>query len=169
MIILNSGGQTGVDRAALDVAIELGIPYGGWLPRGRLAEDGPLPSLYENMRETDSPRYEARTERNVLDSDATLLLTVGPPSGGTAYTKEVALRAGRPVHEVDLSTADLDSAAIAVRQWLETIPGPSVNVAGPRASLAPTAYNLARRLLLAALRAERRDTRQTERIEGLRH
>jgi len=68
-----SGGQTGVDRGALDAAIGLGIPHGGWCPRGRLAEDGPIPARYV-LSETDSPEYWLRTEQNVSDSDATLIL-----------------------------------------------------------------------------------------------
>jgi hypothetical protein len=71
-----SGGQTGVDRAALDAAIELGIPHGGHCPRGRRAEDGRIPDRYQ-LTETDSAQYRVRTERNVLDADATLILCRG--------------------------------------------------------------------------------------------
>jgi predicted Rossmann-fold nucleotide-binding protein len=70
---LVSGGQTGVDRAALDVAIACGIPHGGWCPRGRISEAGPIPAHYQ-LTETDSFKYWVRTERNVIDSDATLIL-----------------------------------------------------------------------------------------------
>ena len=72
-----SGGQTGVDRAALDVALDAGLPCGGWCPRGRRAEDGPIVAQYPLM-ETDSPDYQMRTRRNVEDADATLILTLGP-------------------------------------------------------------------------------------------
>jgi predicted Rossmann-fold nucleotide-binding protein len=72
-----SGGQTGVDRAALDAAIKLTIPYGGWIPRGRLTEDGPLPPKYQ-LKETGSTRYADRTEKNVLEADATLIISRGP-------------------------------------------------------------------------------------------
>ena len=65
-----SGGQTGVDRAALDAAIKLTIPHGGWIPQGRLTEDGPLPPEYQ-LQETRSNRYADRTEKNVMDADAT--------------------------------------------------------------------------------------------------
>jgi putative molybdenum carrier protein len=150
---LHSGGQTGVDRAALDVAIALGVPYGGWIPKGRLAEDGPIPHIYESLRETESPDYEVRTELNVRDTDATLLLTFGPPTGGTLYTKAVVTRLARPMLEIDLATVDFPAATTAARAWLAGL-GESVrlNVAGPRASQAPLAYALTREFLLAALR-----------------
>lgn len=80
-----SGGQTGVDRAALDVAMQLSIEHGGWCPRGRLAEDGTIPSRYD-LRETRSAKYHVRTERNVVDSDATLILYRKSLTGGTLLT-----------------------------------------------------------------------------------
>ncbi len=81
-----SGGQTGVDRAALDAAIKLGIAHGGWVPKGRLAEDGPLPETYR-MRETASAAYSERTERNVIDSDGTLIISRGELTGGSEATR----------------------------------------------------------------------------------
>src|SRR5512134_3746342 len=99
-----SGGQTGVDRAALDAALALGLPCGGWCPRGRRAEDGAIP-LHYPLRETPTARYPQRTEWNVRDSDGTLILTRGRPRGGTAYTISVARRLGRPLLVVDLAEA----------------------------------------------------------------
>ena len=99
---LVSGGQTGADRAALDVAIRLGIPYGGWCPRGGRAEDLPDPpgllGTYPELVETPTTDSSVRTEWNVRDSDATLLLTDRPDSlsGGTALTRDLAVRLGRP-------------------------------------------------------------------------
>jgi len=81
-----SGGQTGVDRAALDAALSLNIPCGGWCPKGRKSEDGPIPERYP-LQETDSASYPVRTEMNVRDSDGTLILTWGRPTGETALTK----------------------------------------------------------------------------------
>ena len=81
---LISGGQTGADRAALDVARELGLAHGGAVPRGRAAEDGPIPACYGNLVETESDDPAERTKRNVLQADATLLITHGEPSGGSA-------------------------------------------------------------------------------------
>jgi len=128
-----SGGQTGVDRGALDVAIALGIPHGGWCPRGRLAEDGRIPDRYE-LSETDSPKYAARTERNVLDSDATLILCRGRPTGGTELTLHLARQRGKPHLLVDLD----DPPKLAeVRRWLEDEQVALLNVAGPRESQSP--------------------------------
>jgi hypothetical protein len=128
-----SGGQTGVDRGALDAAIALGIPHGGWCPLGRLAEDGRVPDRYR-LKETDSPEYPVRTERNVLDSDATLILCRGLPAGGTELTRHLARQHGRPWLVVDLDRPpELD----AVRRWLATHRPKTLNVAGPRESQSP--------------------------------
>lgn len=146
---LISGGQTGVDRAALDVARALGLERGGWCPKGRLAEDGPIPEEYP-LRETDSAVYAERTEKNVVDSDGTLVLSVGLPQGGTAYTIECAQRYGKPYHVVDLARfVDLG----ATRQWLERHAIAVLNVAGPRSSESPQGYTLAYRFLAELLGA----------------
>lgn len=128
-----SGGQTGVDRAALDVALALGLSCGGWCPRGRRAEDGAVPDRYP-LREARSSRYPERTRLNVRDSDATLVLTRGEASRGTELTRRLALAAARPCLVVRLD----DAAALdAARAWLAA-QGPAVlNVAGPRESEAP--------------------------------
>jgi len=128
-----SGGQTGVDRAALDVAIELGIPHGGWCPLGRLAEDGTIPQHYQ-LRETDSPDYAVRTERNVEEADATLILCRGRPTGGTELTRQLAMRCGKPVRVVDLSSRPEVSKT---RRWLRVYGRGVLNVAGPRESQSP--------------------------------
>lgn len=144
-----SGGQTGVDRAALDAALALGIPVGGWCPLGRLAEDGPIPERYP-LRETPSPAYPERTEWNVRDSDATLALARGVPSGGTAFTVRLAERYGRPCLVLDLERAP-DPAAIG--SWARRHGVRILNVAGPRESSSPGIYAAAGRFLEAALRA----------------
>jgi hypothetical protein len=134
-----SGGQTGVDRAALDVASELGLERGGWCPKGRLAEDGAIPSRYP-LKETPSDRYPQRTEWNVRDSDGTLVLLRGEPRGGTAFTLEVAAAARRPHHMVDLDGApDPESA----RVWLAANAIRVLNVAGPRESDSPGIHDQA--------------------------
>lgn len=131
-----SGGQTGVDRAALDVALELGIPCGGWCPKGRRAEDGPIAARYP-LHETDSTQYPVRTGRNVIDSDATLILNEGPLEGGTALTLKFAKAYKKPHRLVDLSdTGDLAS----IRQWIETERIQVLNVAGPPESASPGIY-----------------------------
>lgn len=138
-----SGGQTGVDRAALDAARARGLPVGGWCPRGRWAEDGVIPERYP-LRETPSSEYSQRTEWNVRDSDATLVLTGAPPSGGTAYTIERAIAWGRPLLLVDLSGAPRSED---VRDWLRREDVRVLNVAGPRESGSAGIYAKARSLL----------------------
>jgi hypothetical protein len=142
-----SGGQTGVDRAALDVALERGIPCGGWCPRGRRAEDGPLPKRYP-LRETPWDGYPQRTEWNVRDSDGTLVLSLGRPDRGTTLTIELAARYSKPCLILDLSN-DPDPAA--VHSWAKANGVRVLNVAGPRESSWPGIYQRAavflRRLL----------------------
>lgn len=128
-----SGGQTGVDRAALDIALALGIECGGWCPRGRKAEDGVIPAVYP-LKETPSADYVQRTELNVCDADATLVLTRGAPSGGTALTVEIAQRMQRACLIVDL---ERPPAMSEVRAWLARHAGGILNVAGPRESGCP--------------------------------
>ena len=132
-----SGGQTGVDRAALDAAIRLGILCGGWVPRGRRAADGPLPGR-DPMQETKSRAYAPRTQRNVEDSDATLILCRrGRPSGGTALTIACAAALGRPHRVVDLQSAPVPAD---IRKWLRDHAVSILNVAGPRESTSPGSY-----------------------------
>jgi len=128
-----SGGQTGVDRGALDAAIELGIPHGGWCPRGRLAEDGRIPPRYR-LTETDSPAYAVRTEQNVVESDATLILCRGRPQGGTDLTLRLARQHGKPCLVVDLDSAWEPGA---IRRWMAEHGVTTLNVAGPRESQSP--------------------------------
>ncbi len=149
---LVSGGQTGVDRAALDVALELGLETGGWVPRGRRAEDGRIPDRYPGLRETGSDDYAERTECNVRDSDATLILAEGTLGGGTAWTLEVAERLERPRLVIDLAECRVAEAGDRVRAWLAATRPGVLNVAGPRASEAPglewAAADVLRRALL---------------------
>lgn len=133
-----SGGQTGADRAALDFAIENGLPHGGWCPQGRLAEDGPLDEKYE-LTETTSSRYDQRTRWNVRDSDATLIVTIKPAmTGGTALTAQVAQQQEKPWLQIARETQkSLESAAELVRHSLREHNVQRLNVAGPRASQEP--------------------------------
>jgi hypothetical protein len=146
-----SGGQTGVDRAALDVAEEIGLTRGGWCPAGRLAEDGTIPEHYP-LIETPTPEYEERTEWNVRDSDATLILTVGQPSGGTAHTIECAQAQAKPYFVLDLeASGDVHEV---VYEWLDTNRIRTLNVAGPRESKTPGIHRMAERYLRALLAFE---------------
>jgi hypothetical protein len=134
-----SGGQTGVDRAALDVALELGIPCGGWCPQGRSAEDGPIPDRYP-LQETEGRKYKFRTSLNVRDSDATLILNLGPLEGGTGLTRILAVKQRRPHLVVEL---DQDQDIQGARQWLLENSVKVLNVAGPRESKRPGVHELA--------------------------
>ena len=142
-----SGGQTGADRAALDAAIASGVACGGWVPRGRSAEDGRIPDSYPNLRECDSDAVSRRTELNVADADATLILSHGPLRGGAAYTREVARRLSKPVLHVDLAKTRLPAAAPIILAWLGPLPGSTLNVAGPRASEDPEIYAATRTVI----------------------
>lgn len=142
-----SGGQSGVDRAALDAALARGLPCGGWCPRGRRAEDGAISEVYP-LAETESADYRERTERNVRDSDATLIIARGRLAGGTALTAHLARRAARPCLVVDL----LDHPAPPeVARWLAAQRVRVLNVAGPRESQRPGIHRQARQLLDAVL------------------
>jgi len=134
-----SGGQTGVDRAALDAAIKLGIDHGGWIPKGRLTESGPLPPEY-HLKETRSASYADRTEQNVLEGDGTLILSRGPLTGGSDYTREMAFKHGRPWLHVDLNRTAAFQAAVAIHNWISAEGIQILNVAGPRASKDPKIY-----------------------------
>lgn len=128
-----SGGQTGVDRAALDAALALAIPCGGWCPRDRRAEDGTIPARYP-LVETDSRNYVVRTEQNIRDSDATLILTRGALSGGTALTHSLAKQLEKPVLVIDLRYR---ISAESVADWIKSNSIATLNVAGPRESQQP--------------------------------
>ena len=146
-----SGGQTGVDRAALDVAMRLGIAHGGWIPKGRLTEAGPLPPHYQ-LQEMPTTDYDARTEKNVLDSDGTLIISRGSPTGGTDYTRKMALKHGRQLLHIDLALGQRPSdAGSLVSSWVEMNRIETLNVAGPRASLDPAIYMDAVNILTHAL------------------
>lgn len=142
-----SGGQTGVDRAALDAAAACGIAGGGFCPKGRRAEDGPIPAHYP-LTELASADYPTRTRRNVHAADATLVLTRGRVRGGTLYTVQVAQRARKPVLVVDLRT---QPRVAPVRAWLHEHGVRVLNIAGPRETRAPGIHLDAKRFLLRLL------------------
>lgn len=129
-----SGGQTGVDRAALDWAIAHGIPHGGWCPKHRLAEDGPIPLRYD-LIETASEDPAERTLLNVRDSQGTLILNRGDLAGGSLLTLYCAERLQRPCLVVPLEEAE--RWVEPVRAWLAAQGIEVLNLAGPRASQRP--------------------------------
>ena len=156
-----SGGQTGADRAALDAAIAMRVAHGGWCPKGRCAEDGRIPARYR-LRETSTEAYAERTEANVVDSDATLIFTAGPPEGGSRQTLEFALRHGRPWLHLDTARHPVEKAVQIIVKWLAALGterrrlgapnGIVLNVAGSRASADPQIYAFVRTVMERVLR-----------------
>jgi len=138
-----SGGQTGVDRAALDIALRNGIAHGGWCPRGRKAEDGAIAARYR-LIETPRADYAVRTEWNVRDADATLILTRGRPDGGTALTLRCAAVHGKPRYLMDLD-GDTDLSGLVA--WLAEHDIRILNIAGARESKQPGIYKEACEIL----------------------
>ena len=136
-----SGGQTGADRAALDVALKFNIPHGGWIPKGRKTEDGSLPDRYR-LQEMPTSSYPARTEKNVIDSDGTLIVSHGKLTGGSAYTQKMAMKHGKPWFHADLNNLPTFQAAMIVEDWISQNKIEALNVAGPRASEDPLIYGL---------------------------
>jgi Circularly permutated YpsA SLOG family len=155
-----SGGQTGVDRAALDVAIERGMPWGGWCPKGGWAEDFPDPpgllKRYPKLRETPRSQPEQRTLWNVRDSDAVLMIAGREglsTSQGTRRAQQWATRYGKPLLIIDVSQPD---AAAQVAHWLQRQcerfgAHVRLGVGGPRESQAPGIYASTRRLMASVL------------------
>ena len=138
-----SGGQTGVDRAALDAAIAVGLSYGGIIPKGRLAENGKVPEKY-NLTEANNPTYEYRTEQNVIHSDATLILGHSPMTGGTSITNEFCHKHSKPHLFIDLKHPHPEQKIL---EWIKTTQPKALNIAGPRESKFPGVYKIARILL----------------------
>ena len=159
-----SGGQTGADRGGLEAAIRCNVPHGGWCPHGRQAEDGVVPEKYR-LREMDSPEYQARTEANVLDADATVIFTQGAPTGGSFETIEFCRKHGKPYHCIDTGNTDRRTAATRIAHWLRgqrtgtsesghTQPPQLcvLNVAGNRESKAPGIQDLVAAIVTDVLR-----------------
>jgi hypothetical protein len=145
-----SGGQTGADRAALDAAIVCGVPHGGWCPKGRLAEDGPIPAKY-NLREMETESYSERTRANAADSDATLIFSHGPLAGGSLLTQQFAGELEKPCIHIDLN-----ENVQCLEEKLPSIGKITLNVAGPRASGDPQIYDAVYQAMLRLLRSAQR-------------
>ena len=141
-----------MDRAALDAAIELGMDYGGSVPKGRNAEDGPIDEKYGKLTELESESYRARTEKNAADADATIVFTIDTPTEGTAYTVDCVKKHGKPYLLVDLKRTDDGEAIDMVRRWLSEASPEILNIAGPRESKVPGIYERVRRILIKAMR-----------------
>lgn len=143
-----SGGQTGADRAALDFAIEVGIPYGGWVPKGRKAEDGEIPAKY-NLQEMKTASYPARTKQNVLNSHGTLIISHGKLTGGSLGTRKLAEENSRPCLHIDLTKISHSIAVGKIINWLAACGIEILNIAGSRASKDAQIYGETLKLLRA--------------------
>jgi hypothetical protein len=141
-----SGGQTGVDRAALDAALAAGLGCGGWCPAGRWAEDGEIDARYP-LKPLASADPDDRTQRNVEDSDGTLVLEFASASPGTRLTIQYAEKCRKPLLVIDASRVPVEQAADRVGLFIQARRLAVLNVAGPRASEAPGAYAYARQLM----------------------
>lgn len=149
-----SGGQTGADQAGLDVAIELVIPHGGWIPKGRQTEAGPLPEKY-HLQELETESYPKRTEQNVLDSDGTVIVSHGKLTGGSEYTQKMAEKHGKPWLHLDMAKISLAYAHRMLGSWIIDNGIRVLNVAGPRASKDTEIYDTTVRLLTAVLKRKK--------------
>ncbi len=145
-----SGAQTGADRAALDFAINNDLPHGGWVPRGRKAEDGPVPEHYQ-VKEAPTSEYSRRTELNVIDSDGTLILSHGELSGGSALTQKLAEKHAKPCLHINLNQKPEFQATVDITHWISANGIEVLNVAGSRASHDPKIYASTLNILEAVL------------------
>lgn len=150
-----SGGQTGADQGALDAALRFGHPCGGWCPKGRKSEAGRIPDKYL-LQEHESEDYSARTEKNIADSDGTLVFTYGEPAGGTALTVNLARKLGKPLFIYDLQQKDVNTGLKEVWLWGLDNNVHVLNVAGPRESWAPGTRTLVETVMSREIEFARR-------------
>ena len=153
-----SGGQTGVDRAALDAAIELGIPHGGWCPKGRPARDGIIPAKYK-LQETVSKLYPFRTKKNIEDSNGTLIYTDGTYSRGTNLTLKILKERNKPYIMVPYNEAFPNGMPLPFTSAVDWIFAKEIhilNVAGPSEENHVGIYNKAYTFLIQLFRETRR-------------
>ena len=136
-----SGGQTGADRAGLDTAIAKGIPHGGWIPKGRKTEDGVLPDKY-NLSEMTTKSYPKRTEKNILDSDGTLIISHGKITGGSSLTRKLAKQHEKPWIHLNMNDLSIKEAATQLTRWIKGHQIQILNVAGPRATKDPAIHSI---------------------------
>jgi hypothetical protein len=146
-----SGGQTGVDRAALDAAMDLGLPCGGYCPKGRKAEDGMIPEKYP-LQSVSSANYRVRTQKNILEADATLIIFKTLLQGGTRLTVDLCRKHHKPLITIDADAVNLQKAVESLLQFIESNPFCVINVAGPRKSQWPEGYDYAYEAIYTVLK-----------------
>lgn len=147
-----SGGQTGVDRGALDAALRAGFPCGGWCPPGRQAEDGAIPYRYP-LQCVERGGYRQRTRRNVIDSDSTLIVHHNRLSGGTRLTLEFCVLQQKPFVLIDAAEVSAQRAADLLGDFIEKYAIKVLNVAGPRESGWPGACAYSTELICRFLKS----------------
>ncbi|VAW18959.1 FIG00495883: hypothetical protein [hydrothermal vent metagenome] len=146
-----SGGQTGVDRGALDAAFEAGFACGGWCPEGRMAEDGPIDNKYP-LKAVPGGNYSGRTKMNVRDSDATLIIYHKELTGGTLLTRNYAQKINKPLFLYEIDSSSATASIDEVTDWVKHNNVIILNVAGPRQSEWQDGYSVAKNLILALIR-----------------
>jgi len=151
MIKIISGGQTGVDRAALDAALESGVSVGGWCPQGRKAEDGPIAEKYP-LQELPDSGYKKRTLKNVQDSDATVIIYFESISGGTEKTLLYCLNEKKPYLLIDGGSITQDLASKQIKHFIDENQISLLNVAGPRASTEIRGYEYTKQVITLMLK-----------------
>ncbi len=146
-----SGGQTGADQGALAACVQRKFPYGGWVPKGRRTEKGKVPAKYR-MRQHWSRHYPPRTEKNVVDSDGTVIFAFGKPDGGSLLTIDFAKKHNKPWLAVDLERS-VDEAVAKVVRWIRRrLPdGAVLNVAGSRRSKAPGIHMAVKKVMVGVI------------------
>ena len=150
MVMIVSGGQTGVDRGALDAALALDSPCGGWCPEGRLAEDGAISDVYP-LTELSNGYYRHRTRKNIEDSDGTVIIYFGEIEGGTELTLQLCIKKQVPYKLIDGAEITESRAAQIIAEFISTNNIERLNVAGPRASKEARAYPYAKETITLLL------------------
>lgn len=140
------GGQAGAEIAAAEAAISCGVPYGGWLPKGRKTENGPVPEKYTEFKTVDGG-YAVRTEQNIINSDGTLIFTYAKlcPSNDSTLPKKIATQHNRPFLIVDLASGKNPASKIA--DWIIEWDIHILNVTGEKASKAPGIYDQVKNII----------------------
>ena len=145
-----SGGQTEADQAALDIAIKLRIPYGGWTPKGRIAETGSFPERFK-LQEMQTDNYSECIKQNVIDSMGTLIISYGALTGDLDYARKMALRHKRQMLGIDLNQMYDAQAAFLVNDWIQLYRIDVVHVIGPDAEVNPYVRNQTENIIEGAL------------------
>ena len=146
-----SGAQTGADRAALDAALESGVDAGGWCPKGRMSEDGAIPEKYPVQVLKDAG-YRQRTKKNVTDSDGTVIIYFGYPTGGTELTISFCIKEHKPYALIDAEEFTIESASTKILSFINKHSISTLNVAGPRAGGESRAYDYTKNVMLRVVK-----------------